>query len=363
MRTARNVFATALASLLASGCGGGNGGADETSPLADPPSGTPSPIVKMEADDLLNLYPTFYLTMVGLDSMIFSTQLMGIPIFGDSLGPCQTGSVTSTQTAPGTYLVNYLDCLQDDVVEVPGVPRLEVHRVDRGMITYTLLSKGGDFDGARQDFSVDFTTEFDHYEQDIQIRFGTDAPTSVRNVLNGTNRITYTGANLVRGRGTQDYRSEYFEFRSESTGPEWSAEVSDTHTIWELAPDGVFRKANINLRMSAGPYSDKDLLLNNIRPAWLPYATPDLTITTTEGTASIFANARGGIDRMSYGVSRVYIVYAPDGLTLELDLDGNNCLESKAVISSQRLHEAIFNDAPLTRDLLAPYTSCVAPPA
>lgn len=362
--TTRSLLAVLFSSLFAAGCGGGDGssGEDAAFPRSDGSSNPDPVVVKLEEADLLGLYPTFHFTMLGLDSMTFLATSLGNPLLGEPFDPCEVGSIQSDQTAPDTHRVAFLDCGEDDVLEAPGVPRLEFHRRERGVLTFKLLSTGGDFAGARQNFNIDFTTDFDDFQQFLQVQRGVDAPSSVLNTLNGTKRLTYTGVNGSMTRGTVDVRSERFEYTSESSGFGWAAVISDSHTTWKIEPDGMYRDAHINLRMSPGPYSDKEIQLENIHPAWLPDTEPDATITSETAEVQVFATAKAGVDRMRYGVSQVFVVYAPDGLTLELDLDGDNCLDSRAVVSNQQLHDAMLNDIPLPRSLLTPYASCIAPP-
>jgi len=359
--TTRSLLAVLFSSLFAAGCGGGGGGSGEDAAFGSSDPGQPV-VVKLEEADLLGLYPTFHFTMMGLDSMTFLVASLGNPLLGEPFDPCQVGSIQSSQTAPDTHRVDLRDCGEDNVLEAPGVPRLEFHRRERGVLTFKLISTGGDFEGARQNFNIDFTEDFDDFQQFLQVQRGVEPPSSVRNILNGTQRLTYTGVNASMTRGTVDVRSERFEYKSESSGFGWAAVISDSHTSWKIEPDGMYRDANINLRMSAGPYSDKEIRLENVRPAWLPDTEPDATITSETAVAQVFATAQSGIDRMRYGVSQVFVVYAPDGLTLELDLDGDDCLDSKAVVSNQQLRDAMLNDIPLPRSLLTPYASCIAPP-
>jgi hypothetical protein len=360
------VLATLVFGMLVASCGGGGGGGGgaDVAGATGPAANVSSPSA-LAAADVLALYPHFYMSMVGQDSMLMLALGFSNPLFGaNPQQDCQTGQATASgpATAP---LVTYLACAQAQNTQdfnVPGVPVFVSSTKRDGSIAYQLLSKGGDFDTTRQNFDADYSAMFTGLRMATEVSMAGRATVSSSNTLAGNIRWTYTASDGLT-RGTVLFRSPSFNWSAVIAGTSFNSAVTNASTLWTLEAGGWIREANLTLQQNEGPFAGKDIILRNVRPAEILSATPDAIISTGTQDIGAFAQASSGVDELQYGNSHVYVTYSSTGLTLDLDLNGDGCLESGAVVTRAELQAAIAGDTPIPASLLQPHTGCVTPPA
>lgn len=363
LRRPLRLAAFAFATLL-HGCGGGNGdiGTTGNQVIADGVSSAAA--VQLNETDLLGLYPHFAMSLMGIDSAMLGAMGFRQPLLDeDPNQDCDLG-IAATMRAPNVANVTFTDCsLVFNTDGLPGVTEpLKVMLTKRGSVAYRLVRAAGDFAAARQNFDLDFTTAFDNV-QTISLVEKIGQPNVETNVsFRGNVAWSYKNANVALTRGQVAVATTDFAVTMRLAGRAFTSTVRDTSTLWTHGDKETLRAANITLADSPdSPFAGKPIVLRNIVPARFNNALPDFTATTPTSEIEMFSHPVGGADLLTYGRSKVYAVYQPDGLTLEMDFDGNDCIESRLTLTKKQLNQAILTQQPLPAASVVRTTACVAP--
>lgn len=316
--------------------------------------------------DVLNLYPSFAMSMLGVDSSLMLGIDFRVPFLtNDYSGVCPSAGSVSVTGGGSTYRVAYANCstvLSTAGLTAPNQPTITTRLVKQGAVGYQLNATGGDFAGARNDMNIDWTANFDALTSSTSVSM-TGQPTVVmENTYAGSVRWAYTHTDAYLFKGTASVSSNAWTLVSRINGNVYKSTVSNAHTLWTINSSEVQRQANLTLALSDGPFSGKPITVTNTATARIPIQIPDFSAATPSGDQlDFFTFPVAGGDMLQYGNSRVYAVYTPDGTTLEIDADNNGCLESRITVTRDEMRAAVFGEAALPAGKLQKLSGCVGP--